>query len=799
MTRSSERQVLQFCHGYDGPFLDCARQYASLFAGTGYRVTTVFLTGVADAEVAAGCASDEVVFLEYSSKAIRGLKLEAIRELREIAASRNFSLCIAHRFKPIYIALLATDLPVIGVHHAFGDYQRRSRKLFAHLLRKRLSLLGVSDAVRDDMRRCLPTWPAERIQTLYNRIDIDALQASQLPAEQAREALGLSPGAWIVGNVGRLHPDKDQATLLRGFAAALPRLPAPSQLVIIGSGRLEPDLKTLAGSLGIAERVLFLGQVPQARRYFRAFDVFALSSDHEPFGMVLLEAMAAGVAVICTDCGGGREVVAGVGKLFPLGDAEALSSALIEQAGETAELPAIRARMEQSLRERFADEPVRQHFWSLPMVTAACAAATSPGQSGSAVASWADKARALDLYRWRLLRERHGSFASALRFARDALADLRFGWCARANVAKRIDVEPCDVLLLQSAPKVIALQRKKLLIKALRDRGHSLVETALPETRQVCREHLLAVPPQPVPLRYFGYAAHAQWLVERYAPKVLLNDRNGSLYAPFLRLALAATGRPLVHLAHASTVESSRRLGMNDYDYYLLFGRSSLEALQARVLRFGESTTVLAGSHMIDDSFDLPAADPALRTVLILGVGPDKEKEPGYQRTYGLLRDWSAANPQYRVLVKRHPRSQVPFWQQAAASLEQITVLPAECSLAQALEQASVVINIMSNAVIEAGLAARPVVHVNVSGERDIFSQERFIGPQVDSVAGLQQRLEEIDLDYAGHVSRAQSFAHFHLAHGSHGLHKTVEVLESLLQGSVLPDDVELRRLTGSR
>ncbi|MBP5120654.1 glycosyltransferase, partial [Pseudomonas protegens] len=44
MTRSAERHVLQFCHGYDGPFLDCARQYANLFAGSGYRVTTVFLT-----------------------------------------------------------------------------------------------------------------------------------------------------------------------------------------------------------------------------------------------------------------------------------------------------------------------------------------------------------------------------------------------------------------------------------------------------------------------------------------------------------------------------------------------------------------------------------------------------------------------------------------------------------------------------------------------------------------------------------------------------------------------------------
>jgi len=369
MTRSAERHVLQFCHGYDGPFLDCARQYASLFVGKGYRVTTVFLTGAADAEVAAGCASDEVLFLEHSSKAIRGLKIRAIRDLRKIVASRDFSFCIAHRFKPVYIALLATRLPVIGVHHAFGDYQRRSRKLFAQIFRWRLSLLGVSDAVRDDMRSSLPKWPTGRIQTLYNRIDIEQLQASQFSAEHAREELGLSPSAWIVGNVGRLHPDKDQATLLRGFAKALPDLPSNSQLVILGKGRLEQDLKELALELGIGSQVLFLGQVQDARRYYKAFDVFALSSDHEPFGMVLLEAMVAGVPLLATSCGGAREVVEGVGVLFPLGDDERLAQGLrhlsaldAEQRQACADLMLLR------LRERFSDQAVRDVFWRLPQV-----------------------------------------------------------------------------------------------------------------------------------------------------------------------------------------------------------------------------------------------------------------------------------------------------------------------------------------------------------------------------------------------------------------------------------------------
>ena len=370
MTRSTERHVLQFCHGYDGPFLDCARQYASLFAGTGYKVTTVFLTGAADPQVAAGCGSDDVLFMEFSSKAIRGLKLGAIRELRKIAASRDFSFCIAHRFKPIYVALLATDLPVIGVHHAFGDYQRRSRKLFAHLFRKRLSLLGVSDAVRDDLRKCLPKWPNGRISTLYNRIDIQAVQASQVPRAEARADLGLSADGFVIGNVGRLHPDKDQTTLIQGFAKALAHLPADSQLVIMGKGRLEQDLKELAKELGVAEQVKFLGQVPDARCYFRAFDVFALSSDHEPFGMVLLEAMAAGVPLLATACGGAKEVVEGVGILFPLGDADHLAQGLQHLAQlDDAQRLACAQLMLARLHERFSDQAVRDTFWQLPQVT----------------------------------------------------------------------------------------------------------------------------------------------------------------------------------------------------------------------------------------------------------------------------------------------------------------------------------------------------------------------------------------------------------------------------------------------
>ena len=411
---------------------------------------------------------------------------------------------------------------------------------------------------------------------------------------------------------------------------------------------------------------------------------------------------------------------------------------------------------------------------------------------------WAAKARALDRYRWLLLRERHGLLGSALRFAREALSDWWFGLRAKGCLADTAPADPCDFLLLQSSPKVIKLQRKKLLIEALRARGHRLIETALQEPRVLLRERQLKRPPFPVPTRYFGIAAHAQWLVEHYQPRVLLNDRNGSLYSPFLRLALNARQSVLVHLAHATTGEGSRRLGMNDYDYYFLFGQSSLDALQARELRFGTSTVVLAGSHMIDKAFDLPPADPARRVMLVLGVGPDKEKEAGYQRTYALLRDWATCNPDYQMLIKAHPRSQVPFWQDAAGVLGNISVLPRECSLAQALERASVVINIMSNAVIEAGLAARPVMPVNLSEDADIFGQQAFFGVTVKSVDELSERLESLEKGYASALVRSRDFGHFHLAHGSSGLEINRQILERLLRREGLPPLVESRTLSAT-
>ncbi len=320
--------VLQLCHGYGAPFGDVARQWAVLFEGSEYRVLTVFLTGSANQKVAE-LVGGEVVFLDYQSKDIRGLKRRQVKDVRTLHEKYQFSFAVAHRYKPIYIATHVKGLKVVGVAHAYSVFDKFFRRRYVGNCRDRLTLVGVSDAIRDDLRNALPNYPDHKIQTLYNRINAQKYLSGHLDRTEARSRLGLPSDAYIVGNVGRLHPDKDQKTLVAGFARALHALSGDALLAIVGEGRLGEDLKEQAQALGIEKSVVFLGRVEEAWRFFKAFDLFVLSSNYEPFGMVLLEAMVAGVPVISTNVGGAPEVLGNTGWLFSLGDTEGLASLLI--------------------------------------------------------------------------------------------------------------------------------------------------------------------------------------------------------------------------------------------------------------------------------------------------------------------------------------------------------------------------------------------------------------------------------------------------------------------------------------
>lgn len=323
-------KILQISHGYNAPFLGVSNHYETMLSEYG-EVSTLYLSGAESTEVRKVTKNAQILFWGLNSKSLKGMKVRLICKLYKFIRDENFDLVICHRYKAIYMTavtqLLGLKFKQVGVIHGFGDFKRKGRQLFLSLFKERLLLLGVSNSIRDDIRESMPSFPSNKIRTLYNAIDVDIVESKQLSRTEARKYFKLEEDKFIIANVGRLHPDKDQSTLICAFALFNKNVPQ-SQLLILGSGRLENQLKQLSIELGVSDQVSFLGQVDNAVNYYAAFDLFVLTSDKEPFGLVLLEAMVAKVPVLASNCGGAKEVVSDVGGLFEFGDSQALNEAM---------------------------------------------------------------------------------------------------------------------------------------------------------------------------------------------------------------------------------------------------------------------------------------------------------------------------------------------------------------------------------------------------------------------------------------------------------------------------------------
>ena len=363
-------RILQLCHDYEGPFRSLCQQYSSAFDDV--HVTTLFLCGEPDADVAEQVGGDDVVFFDLPRRAMKGLKISTLLRLHRFLKTRHFDLVIAQRYRPVYFAgILSLFHPiqaVLGVVHEHGVYRARARKRVIWY-GSNISLIGVSDSVSADLERTFPGLTDEgRLFTLPNSIDSSSAD-ELLDRHEARQRLGLPAEGFVFGTVGRLIDKKEHHVLIEGFARYADQ-GGEGVLAIVGGGPLESELKALARELGVENRVCFTGHVPHAFRLMKAFDTFVLSSGElEAFGVVLLEAMLARIPVISSSAPGPLEVVGDSAVTFPTGDTETLAGRLADLFAQTAEeRAAMGARGFERYTSRFSPERFRERLRSLPPV-----------------------------------------------------------------------------------------------------------------------------------------------------------------------------------------------------------------------------------------------------------------------------------------------------------------------------------------------------------------------------------------------------------------------------------------------
>ncbi len=167
----------------------------------------------------------------------------------------------------------------------------------------------------------------------------------------------------LVVSLGRLVPEKGFDLLIRAFAQAGPRFP-DWRLAIVGDGPEASSLRNLVDSLGLAERVILVGQVRDVEHWLARAGLVVQASRFEGFPNAVLEAMGMGAAVVSADCRSGpREIIDdGVnGRLVPAGDIEAIADVMAELMAD----PAQRARLGAAamrVRETYAEKRIMEQW-----------------------------------------------------------------------------------------------------------------------------------------------------------------------------------------------------------------------------------------------------------------------------------------------------------------------------------------------------------------------------------------------------------------------------------------------------
>lgn len=273
---------------------------------------------------------------------IRGLRdLAALSQLIRLMRKFKPDIVHTHTAKAGTLGRLAARLagvPVV-IHtyhgHVFhGYFSSVVTRVFLFIERflARLStrLLTVSPTVRRELLE-LGIGTPERLIVLPLGLDLERFRRGHTLKGELRTELGLDVSTPLVGIVARLVPIKDHDTFLKAAALVAARH-ARARFLIVGDGERRAELEALSRSLGIGDRVMFLGWRRDLDRIYADLDVVALTSQNEGSPVSLIEAMTAQCAVVSTSVGGVPDLIQDRvdGLLVPPGRAEVVAQALHE-------------------------------------------------------------------------------------------------------------------------------------------------------------------------------------------------------------------------------------------------------------------------------------------------------------------------------------------------------------------------------------------------------------------------------------------------------------------------------------
>lgn len=258
----------------------------------------------------------------------QGVSVKTIRFITNICSRLDIATIHTHHIGPLIYGYLATkrlSLKHVHTEHDVWHLQNIKNRIIQHLifrLAKNISLVAVSHHIYTRLKAFFPKMP---LFLIYNAIDTNRYGPGN--KTQARRYFKLPLTATVIGSAGHLYAIKGHTYLIE----AMQSLPENYYLIIAGTGYLEQTLLSQIHQLNLTPRVFLLGMVENMRLFYEACDVFCLPSLNEGLPLVLLEAQACQIPVVCSDVGSCIEAVdPNSGFLVPPKNAKALKDSCLK-------------------------------------------------------------------------------------------------------------------------------------------------------------------------------------------------------------------------------------------------------------------------------------------------------------------------------------------------------------------------------------------------------------------------------------------------------------------------------------
>jgi glycosyltransferase involved in cell wall biosynthesis len=288
-------------------------------------------------------------------------------QLHQTFRRRKIDFVIANNQRDIRVPAIvsaATRGPkVIGLHQV--DKPIKNKWNYRLTYNSMASAVVVnSEATKETLRTANPWLDQRKVHVVLH--GLDPAMCAGTSREKSRAALGIPRDCFVAGFVGRLSEQKGIPYLLEAIKILSAKLPA-ALFAIVGTGELEPKVLDFLKEHSLAGKVRVLGFRKDVAEIMPAFDTLLVPSLWEGFGLVLVEAMLAGVPPIASNTSSIPEIVqdGANGLLVPARDPQSLADAVLRLQRETGLLESLAANGRKTVREKYSMAAMAAGFESI--------------------------------------------------------------------------------------------------------------------------------------------------------------------------------------------------------------------------------------------------------------------------------------------------------------------------------------------------------------------------------------------------------------------------------------------------